>query len=729
MSTALARIGSKLDLAARALAAGAEDRGFPGISQYQWGFPWQSDQNLLEYPKAAAKVATVYACVTRIAQDIASLPVKFYRQQGDKYVPLPDTHELPALWERGNPENSGYDVLLDWQANCDTTGESYLFLERGPNVKRKPFEIWSVPGHLLHPIPGPHRRVVEYQYRYGGATGSGEIFPAESFIPLRHWNPSWSPLEPSPRGMSPLSAAQLEYETIYMQSQWGRKFFESGGDVNLWLQTMDKERTLTEPEIKAVREAVERHAAGIKNLGRPKVLNGLNVVRPGMTMQEMQFVDMSKKADLAVCRVFHVPPLLLGVKDGGGMSDAGATTDLLLYAMFCLAPRAIKISKMLSARLCPIYGPDISCELDISGLLPIQNARLDQAKALQLLAGRAVMEVDEARDSLDMDPAANGEGKGLVAPFNTVFVKDLASTIRIQPGAPGDQAPVPDSAPAPAVKPEAAKNARLAAGSDPKAQLRRWKDSDLGRYERRVAVWARSRFSRQEDAVVARLGQGVRASRLLRAAYSADDLLPAEDDQAEAQRMFEALIAERGEAAAAEVGAEVALDVHGGHLRSLIGNRAGRMITQIDDTTRTELADLLRDLPVDGSFEDLVRAVRQVFDDRRANAATIARTETAWAYNLASKTAWTEAGVQYKSWLTVGDDHVRDAHTDNEAAGVLAMDELFPSGLAFPGDPMGDPGDTINCRCILQPENVGETDLARMFKRNGHGKPLAELFR
>jgi SPP1 gp7 family putative phage head morphogenesis protein len=237
---------------------------------------------------------------------------------------------------------------------------------------------------------------------------------------------------------------------------------------------------------------------------------------------------------------------------------------------------------------------------------------------------------------------------------------------------------------------------------------------------------------------------GVKASRLLRAAYVAEDLLPASDDFAEAQRMFEALIAERGEAAAAEVGAEVVLNIHQGHVATKIQNRAAKMVTQIDDTTRTKLADLLTDLSREGaSFDDLVKAVRQVFDGRRNNAATIARTETAWAYNLASTEAWKEAGVDYTSWLTVGDDVVRDSCREAEAAGVLKMGEMFPNGCAFPGDPMGEAGATINCRCVSQPEfnaadadtqvanpDLAETDLARMFQRNGHGdtKSLVEFF-
>lgn len=710
---------------ARAVAAfSGKDSGFPGVSPYLWGFPFNFDQNDLEYPKAVAMIATVNACVTRISQDLAGVPIRFYTRKGDKYTPLPDSHPLPMLMEKGNPEASGYDVMEGWTANAETSGRSYLFLERGRSGKLEPFEVWSFPSHLLHPIPGPHRRVVEYQ-----DLRTRETYPASSIVPLNKWNPNWNPLEPSPSGLSPLSAAQLSYEMLHQQQRFMRKFFETGGDVNLWLRPLDKDRQVTPAEKKTIREALEEHAGGIKNIGRPKILSGMEIVRPGMNLQEMQFTDVSGQADLAICRVYQVPPVILGIKDGGGLSDAGATTDLLLYCMNCLEPRAKKISAALTKFLCPIWGEDIVAELDLTGMLPIQNARLDQAKTLQVLTGRPVITADEARDQLDYDKAPNGTGDELVVPYTVTLASDLTNPPEPAPANPAASPATPpaDAKPSDAAPVAASRVARMTDSA--RERLRRSKDVDLRRYERRTAAWARGRFSRQEDHAIAVLeSRGVRASRLLRAAYDPSELVPEDNGADEAQRMFEALIADRAEAAAIEVASEVALNVYQGTISHLIQNRAAQFVTNIDDTTRARLAEILAELSAEGaSFDDLVRAVRQVFSDRRANAATIARTETAWAYNLASVETWKAAGVTLKSWLTVGDDAVRDSHRECESSGVLGMSEMFPNGLQYPGDPSGPPDETINCRCVLQPE-FDDATLRRVASRNGHSQSLEHFF-
>jgi len=85
----------------------------------------------------------------------------------------------------------------------------------------------------------------------------------------------------------------------------------------------------------------------------------------------------------------------------------------------------------------------------------------------------------------------------------------------------------------------------------------------------------------------------------------------------------------------------------------------------------------------------------------------IARTETIRASNAGSRELFQEWGVQKHEWLSTKDDRTRtydntDGKYDHlEADGqVVNIDEPFTvsgESLMFPGDPAGDPGNTINC--------------------------------
>ena len=210
---------------ARAVAALRGEPGFPDVSPYLWSQPWlyQLTEEITN-AEAASKVATVYACLTRISQDMAGLPLRVYRVQGDKWIDVPDTHEIAVLLDYGNPSQTGYEVRRDWFAYWDTSGDAALYMARGASGKLLPYELWAVPGHLLHEVPGAHRSVKEYEY-----WPTRERLRADNFATLRHWNPSTDPMEPSMRGMSPLTPAQADYQTLYRQRLWVRKFFEVGG--------------------------------------------------------------------------------------------------------------------------------------------------------------------------------------------------------------------------------------------------------------------------------------------------------------------------------------------------------------------------------------------------------------------------------------------------------------------------------------------------------------------
>jgi SPP1 gp7 family putative phage head morphogenesis protein len=80
----------------------------------------------------------------------------------------------------------------------------------------------------------------------------------------------------------------------------------------------------------------------------------------------------------------------------------------------------------------------------------------------------------------------------------------------------------------------------------------------------------------------------------------------------------------------------------------------------------------------------------------------IAMTETAAAYGAGRDSAMKSAGVQFKQWLTSGNDNVRPYHAEANGQ-TVQIDEPFIVGgeeLMHPGDDTGSAGNVINCHCI-----------------------------
>jgi len=200
---------------------------FPGTSEFLWNQPWIDSPWALEFPKAAAMVPTVYACTARIAQDVAAIPLRFYRGQGEKRIEIERDNriEIADLWARANPEQSGYELERDRQLSLLVSGNAYLYLERF-GLQSPPDELWVIPGHLMKPVAGPRRSARAYEYHAGGRI---DRFPPESVIHFRLHNPAWSPLEPPMIGLSPLEAARLAFESRFAMGKWQEKFYERGG--------------------------------------------------------------------------------------------------------------------------------------------------------------------------------------------------------------------------------------------------------------------------------------------------------------------------------------------------------------------------------------------------------------------------------------------------------------------------------------------------------------------
>lgn len=110
-------------------------------------------------------------------------------------------------------------------------------------------------------------------------------------------------------------------------------------------------------------------------------------------------------------------------------------------------------------------------------------------------------------------------------------------------------------------------------------------------------------------------------------------------------------------------------------------------------TLQAQLQEVLPELD-----EDLQR----VFGNKEARALTIARTETTKAYNTSQAEAYKDAGIEEIQWLSSNDAATRQSHLELDGE-IRKIGQPFKPGLRFPGDPEGEAGEVINCRCTTVP--------------------------
>lgn len=134
--------------------------------------------------------------------------------------------------------------------------------------------------------------------------------------------------------------------------------------------------------------------------------------------------------------------------------------------------------------------------------------------------------------------------------------------------------------------------------------------------------------------------------------------------------------------------------------------RVRNRLVGIGDTMYERATDALRTSLETG--EGAAKAATRVADVLQVSAAratTIARTEAAGAVSGADQGVAQElhtAGiVTRKTWLATSDERTRESHSDADGQSVDVNQPFDVGGeeIMYPGDPDGEAGEVVNCRC------------------------------
>jgi phosphohistidine phosphatase len=130
--------------------------------------------------------------------------------------------------------------------------------------------------------------------------------------------------------------------------------------------------------------------------------------------------------------------------------------------------------------------------------------------------------------------------------------------------------------------------------------------------------------------------------------------------------------------------------------RYLANNGFQKITGGIDATTSKQVAaDVAKAYQNGANYQGIVDTIRHTFadfEDRRLN--LIAQTELNQAYNAGLMEFGRDAGATLKAWATTSENPCPSC-TANEAAGMIPIEQAFPSGAMMPNE-------HPNCYCSLE---------------------------
>jgi HK97 family phage portal protein len=329
------------------------------------------------YGNYIATSSAVYACTNLRARNLASLPLHFY-DDGEEVTDGP----LIDLMKRVNP---WWTPNRLWQMTVlalDLWGEAYWVLERGPDGKGEPREIWWARPDRMRLVPDYNDYISGYIYEWNNQRLA---FTADEVIYFRYPNPI-NEFE----GLSPIAATRLALDTGHAALRSNHNVFSNGVQLAGVVTPADKDSTWARDQVEALRDMLEKRFKGVDKAHRLAVLGQAATFTPmGISPKDAQFIELMRWTRSDACMVYGVPPELIGDQEGATYNNVreahkGFWTDTMI-------PLAQMLTQELTEQLLPKFKQPVDrAEFDLSGVQALQADMKETAEQAKVWASIGV---------------------------------------------------------------------------------------------------------------------------------------------------------------------------------------------------------------------------------------------------------------------------------------------------------------------------------------------------
>jgi len=624
-----------------------------------------------DYLKAYEQISWVYSSVKLIAQTIAGVTWRLYDTSKDNWEELSE-HEFLDLINKPNKFLSRYELFMLTVSSLELTGEALWYLVRRGNkiIGIFPLNPINLEIEISNGLPK------RYLYR---VKGQKQVLDENEIVFFKYPNPS-NPY----RGVSPLRAIAVSADADYYAAQWNRNFFQNAATPAAVLESPVK---LPQQEVERLKNMMRQFYSGIDRAHETIILHGGLQFKPiQLSQKDMEFLELRRFTRSEIAAAFGVPLSKLGISEE--VNRATAYINDYTFAKNTITPKLIMIRDSLNTFLLKHFGENLYYDFD--SVIP-EDEEYQTQKYINFVK-LGIMTINEVREELGLPEVPWGD-----TPFNPQML--------INYGLKGQEEAKPKSV----FKSQFERIAYWKAIVEKKQKV---EDNFKGKMV--------NFFEKQRRQLLEKLKQikeynlGKQKITMAEVEKILDELLAFLYADETMQDLNNIYISEQTKNFinssmdfASDFGLAMFFANENPLLRELMEERTKKFSVYVEDTTYKQLKESLMEGFLAGESEtDLAKRVNDVMSlAKRQRAATIARTETFSVVNQAHLETMRMNGIEWKEWLTAGDEKVRENHRAANGQ-IVRVDEYFIVGgeyLMYPGDPRGSAENVISCRCLNIP--------------------------
>lgn len=284
-------------------AIGLERRSGLGVNG--WPIPLSATS---VNPATAQGVSAVFGCVQAIAETTASLPLILFKRNGDDRERATDHPLYRVLHDMANPEHTALELREYLMACILLRGNAFARIVRGWDGQVR--ELWP-----LNPDNVQVQRTASglvYDYTKDGVLTR---LLAHEVLHLRHRLG-----DDGVMGISPIAAARGVVELAIAENEHGVSTFNNGAKLLGVLKFAGK---LKPEQRTAIATSWASQHAGGANAGRTAILEEGTEFQPlSMNLEDAQWIEARQFSVEEVCRLFRVPPTIVGDLRHGNYSNS-----------------------------------------------------------------------------------------------------------------------------------------------------------------------------------------------------------------------------------------------------------------------------------------------------------------------------------------------------------------------------------------------------------------------
>lgn len=347
-------------------------------------------------PDSAMRVSAVYACVRRLAETEATLPLLTYRRlPGGGKVRAPEHPVFRLLHDTPNPYQTAAEFREMLTGHAVLRGNGYAqvtWSNRG-----QPTALWPMHPDRVEVLIAPDARPA---YRYTRRDGTQETLLADDVLHLRGLSSDGY------LGLSPITLAQEAIGVAMAAEEHGARFFSNNAAPGGVLKHPGK---LSKDAYERLKSAWNARHEGTENAMKTAILeDGMEWVTVGMTSKDAQFLETRQYQVTDIARIFGVPPWMIGGSAEGSMTYSNTEQQSLAFVTFSLRPWLVRWEQALARVLFTTSEQETYVvEHLVDGLL--RGDALARSQALQVQKQGGALTANEWREIENRNPVEGGD--------------------------------------------------------------------------------------------------------------------------------------------------------------------------------------------------------------------------------------------------------------------------------------------------------------------------------